>query len=134
VPQPFVWQSRVAFVDTDASQRIHYTAMLKHFEAAESEFLRSLGFSYRDMKKLGLDWPRVHVDCDYFSPPFYDDLMDIAVSVERVGRTSFTLAFDVTIAGVQVSKGRITVVCVRDGKAHPLPEVFAATLSSTQKG
>ena len=41
----FIHRVRVAFVDTDASGRIHFTAMLRYFEAAEQEFLRSLGCS-----------------------------------------------------------------------------------------
>lgn len=125
---PFVYPSRVRFVDTDASQRIHYTAMLKHFEYAEIEFLRSLGMPYKDMKKHGLDWPRVHVECDYVSPPYYDDLMDIAVTVERVGNTSFTLAFHAAIAGQPAARGKIVIVCVHEGRPHPLPAEVADTL------
>jgi YbgC/YbaW family acyl-CoA thioester hydrolase len=124
----FVYPSRVRFVDTDASQRIHYTAMLKHFEYAEIEFLRSLGMPYKEMKKHGLDWPRVHVECDYLSPPFYDDVLDIAVTVERVGNTSFTLAFDALLGERPAARGRIVIVCVKEGRPHPLPDEVAGTL------
>ena len=30
----FTWDVRIRFVDTDASGRIHYTAMFKYFEQA----------------------------------------------------------------------------------------------------
>ena len=43
---PFSWRTRIRFIDTDASQRIHYTALFRHFEAAEEEFLRSFGQSF----------------------------------------------------------------------------------------
>lgn len=128
VNSPFVFPSRVRFVDTDASQRIHYTAMLKHFEYAEIEFLRSLGMPYKEMKRHGVDWPRVHVECDYIAPPYYDDLLEIAVTVERVGTTSFTLAFEASIAGQPAAKGKIVIVCVRQGRPEPLPAEVAATL------
>ena len=39
----FTHRVRVAFPDTDASGRIHFTAMLRYFESAEIEFLRSFG-------------------------------------------------------------------------------------------
>src|SRR5579884_160790 len=91
---PFCFESRVRFVDTDASGRIHYTAMLRHFEAAEIEFMRSLGlgplYTEADMRRL--QFPRVRVDCTYTAPVRFDDLLRIRVSVDRVGESSYTLA------------------------------------------
>ncbi len=126
----FVWQSRVRFVDTDASQRIHYTAMLRHFEAAEFEFLRAMGIAYGEVGRDELAYPRVRVECDYLGPVRFDDLLDIAVTVERVGDTSFTLAFEAAIAGRPAAKGRIVVVCMSRAtqKSHPLLADFAAKL------
>ena len=124
---PFVWPVRVRFVDTDASGRIHFTAMLRHFEAAEIEFLRSLGLLSRE---AAVGFPRVHVECDYTSPLVFDDLMDIAVTVERVGRTSFTLAFDVSIDGRNAARGKLVIVTIDRAtqRAIPLPEKLRAAL------
>jgi len=127
----FVWSSRVRFVDTDASGRIHYTAMLKHFEYAEQEFFRSLGFRYTEPHALGYGFPRVHVECDFTSFVAYDDLMAIRVIVERVGRTSFTLAFDVTVEGRHVARGKIVIVCVDTAtrQSRPFPAEFLTLLT-----
>ena len=127
---PFVFPSRVRFVDTDASGRIHYTAMLRHFEAAEAEFLRAHGLHYSDERLGGIGWPRVRVECDYTSPVGYDDLLDIAVSVERVGNSSFTLAFAATVAERPVAHGTITIVCLdlMERRARALPDEFASGL------
>ena len=107
--QPFVWESRIRFVDTDASGRIHYTALFRHFEAAEFEFLRSLGCSYVSLEG---GYPRVHVECDYLAALRCDDLISTAVTVDRVGGTSFTLAFSVSLEARPAAKCRITVVCI----------------------
>src|ERR1051326_3302382 len=103
----FVWPSRVRFVDTDASGRIHYTAMLKHFEYAEQEFFRSLGFTYTNPHALGYGFPRVHVECDFAAIVSYDDLLAIEVIVERIGSTSFTLAFDVDRKSTRLNSSHI---------------------------
>src|SRR5215475_579831 len=111
--QPFRWQTRIRFSDTDLSQRIHYTAMFRHFEAAEQEFLRAIGFSFigsPELKDIGL--PRVHVECDFSSDLRFDDAVDIDVTVERVGTSSFTLAFAASVAGRAAAKGKITAVCL----------------------
>ena len=130
--KPFIYRSRVSFADTDASQRIHYIALLYHFDHAEAEFLRSRGVGYRVIQDDSVGFPRVHVECDYTGALVYDDLMDIAVRVDRVGGSSFTLAFEVTVDGRGAARGKVTVVCVdrKTQKSCPLPGRLRAALSS----
>ena len=119
------------FGDTDASKRVFYISLLRHFEAAEFEFLRGLGVGYRELQAEETDFPRVHVECDYMSPIGFDDLMDIAVTVERIGRTSFTLGFAVSVEGRSVARAKLVVVAMdrETHKATPLPEKLRAALS-----
>lgn len=124
----FTHRVRVAFPDTDASGRIHFTAMLRYFEAAEIEFLRSLGYCYRDAPDVG--FPRVRVECEYRSAVGFDDELDIAVSVKRVGTSSYTLEFAAMKEGAVAANGSIVVVCVgRPGRAQPLPEALRKALT-----
>src|SRR5690349_15255578 len=131
---PFIYQSRVRFGDTDASTRVFYISLLRHFEAAEFEFLRSIGSGYRELHASGMDFPRVHVECDYISPLGFDDLMDIAVTVERIGRTSFTLGIAGTVEGSAASRGEITIVAMGTQRhsSQPLPDLLRAPLESAQ--
>ena len=127
---PFIWKSRIRFGDTDASGRVFYISLLRHFESAEFEFLRSLGVGYREMHAAGTDFPRVHVECDYSSPIGFDDLMDIAVTVEGVGRSSFTLGFAVTVEGREAARAKLVVVAMdpKTHKAVPLPDKMRTVL------
>ena len=122
--RPYQWQNRIRFVDTDASQRIHYTAMFRHFEAAEQEFLREMGCPYSDPVFRDVSFPRVHVECDFTSEIRYDDVITIELTVERVGTSSFTLFFHVTVDARPVAKGKITVVSIdrKTQKACRLPD------------
>jgi len=128
--QRFVWTGRIRFVDTDASGRIHYSSIFRHVEAAESEFLRALGHSYSVRERVDLDYPRVHVECDYLVPLRYDDAYAIEVTVARVGTTSYTLAFTVTAAERTAAQAKIAVVCIdrATGRPHPLPDSLADAL------
>ena len=125
--QPFVWESRIRFVDTDASGSIHYTALLRHFEAAEFEFLRHLGLKYLELEG---GYPRAHVECDYLSALRCDDVISTAVTVDRIGTTSFTLAYSVSSEGRPAAKGKITVVCIDPAteRPRPMPERLAESL------
>ena len=123
----FTYRVRVAFPDTDASGRIHFTAMLRYFESAEIEFLRSLGYRYRDAPDIA--FPRVRVECEYRSAVGFDDELDIAVSVTRVGTSSYTLEFAAMKDGAVTANGSIVVVCVgRPGRAQALPEELKEAL------
>jgi acyl-CoA thioester hydrolase len=125
---PFIHRLRVAFVDTDASGRIHFTAMLRYFETAELEFLRSLGFSYRDAPHTG--YPRVRVECEYRSAIVFDDELDIAVTVKHIGSSSYTLEFAALKNGAMAANGSIVAVCVSREKqrAQAMPEPLREAL------
>ena len=127
---PFIHRVRVAFVDTDASGRIHFTAMLRFFETAEQEFLRSLGFNYHDAPK-DMGFPRVRVECEYRSAVTFDDALDIAVTVKRVGTSSYTLDFVATKGDTIAANGSIVVVCVdrREGRSRAIPEELRRALA-----
>src|SRR5262245_15374604 len=126
----FAWSGRIRFVDTDASGRIHYSSVFRHLEAAEHEFLRSIGHPYAGLEASGLAYPRVRVECDYLAPLRYDDEVAVTVAVARVGRASFTLAFDMTSASRTAARARITVACMHRAsqKSYPLPEALAESL------
>src|ERR1700733_12022585 len=109
---PFVFESRVRFGDTDASGRIFYISLLHHIDAAEAEFMRARGIPYSRIQDWKTSFPRVHVECDYTSALVYDDLMRIAVTVERLGRASFTLAFEASVEGRKAAQGKVTIACI----------------------
>lgn len=129
----FTHRVRVAFPDTDASGRIHFTAMLRYFESAEIEFLRSLGYQYRDEPDVG--FPRVRVECEYRSAVGFDDELDVAVSVKRVGTSSYTLGFAARKDRAVAAQGSIVVVCVgRPGRAQALPAALKEALQGAASG
>lgn len=127
---PYRWQSRIRFVDTDASQRIHYTAIFRHFEAAEHDFLHSLGLPYTHAEFADVSFPRVHVECDFSAGIRYDDVLDVELTVERVGTSSFGLVFAASVSGKAAAKGRITVVCIDRHTQRPaaIPATLAGAL------
>lgn len=118
------------FADTDASQRIHYTAMFRYFEAAEQEFLRELGLAYSTEPFRNYGFPRVHVECDFLSAIHYDDVLDVEVTVDRVGASSYTLAFGAFQGSRLAAKGKITVVCLDKltQRSIAIPETLAIAL------
>lgn len=107
---------RVDFCDTDMAGIIHFSNFFRYMEFAEVAFLRSRGLSVAmTWGQEHLGFPRVSATCDFLSPVRFEDVVDIAVRVERVGRKSVTYSFDFTHEGRPVAKGRISAVCCRVG-------------------
>jgi YbgC/YbaW family acyl-CoA thioester hydrolase len=126
---PFRYQTRVRFIDTDASTRIHYTAMFRYFEAAEIEFLRSLGITYE--VSAGLTFPRVHVECDYYLALRHDDLLDIEVRIGAIGRSSVRFEYTAFRERERVARGAIVIACVDTsrGRSIPIPDELRVKLA-----
>ena len=130
----FHHKERVRWVDTDASQRIHFTAMFRYFETAEQEFFRSLGLNYTSLQDLGVDIPRVSAECNYTAPITYNEMLDIEVRIERVGNSSVTLDYAARREdGVVGANGRVTFCSVdrTTGRTIPLPQELRKALVVT---
>ncbi len=127
----FVYQCRLRFADTDTSGRIHNAAIFRYFEAAESEFLRAAGIPYSYLETLGVKYPRVRVEADFLGPLVDDDLMDIAVHVERLGSRAFTLGFLVEVSGTPRARGKIVICCMdpHTERSCAIPTPFVQVLN-----
>jgi len=142
MPQTSV-KIRVPFHDVDSTGRIHFTAMFRYMEIAEHELRRSIGFpeatSFKDMA-----FPRVHVECDFRGAIRYDDELTVEARVDRVGHSSWTVAFIARIArqagkreqqevSPPVAEGQMTMVAIDQTteQAIPLPEALRSALASS---
>jgi acyl-CoA thioesterase FadM len=115
-----VHRTRVAWIDTDAGGRIHFTAVFRWAEAAEAGLGRSLG--------LLADWPdfpRRAVEAEFLDVLRFEDEIEVELHPERVGTTSVTYAWEIRRDGEVCVRGRHTVVHVdADGRPAPLPEAM----------
>jgi YbgC/YbaW family acyl-CoA thioester hydrolase len=120
-----VERTRVAWVDTDAGGRIHFTAVFRWVEAAETALMRRL----ISLEGWG-NFPRRHVEADYLKVLVFEDEIEIRLRVERVGSTSITYAWEIVKDGEAYVRGRHTVVHVDDeGSPAELPKPVRATLA-----
>lgn len=126
----FRFRTRVRFVDTDASGRIHFTAMFRYFEAAEVEFLRKLGITYGAGNSY--NFPRVHVECDFLKMISNDDLIDIEVFLTSLGRSSVHFEFRAFKGTDVAARGIVIAACVDRStlQSVPIPDSLRARLST----
>jgi 4-hydroxybenzoyl-CoA thioesterase/acyl-CoA thioester hydrolase len=104
----------VEFADTDMAGIMHFSSFFRYMEAAEHELLRSLGFSvYSEIDGDAVSFPRVAASCEFHSPARCEDVLEIDVTVRRVGTKSVTYGFTFSQQGRKVAGGEMTSVCCR---------------------
>jgi len=121
VKQTFRTRRRVEFGDTDMAGIMHFANFFRYMESAETEFLNSLGLTVawkEEGRRFGL--PRVSASCDYCSPARFQDVLDIAVVVEHVGKKSVRYRFEFKRGDVEIATGRITAVFCQGTPDEPL--------------
>jgi 4-hydroxybenzoyl-CoA thioesterase/acyl-CoA thioester hydrolase len=127
-------QRRVEFCETDAAGIAHFSAFFQYMEQAEHALLRHLGLSVLQRDEQGaISWPRVSAHCDFEAAVRFEQLVDIEVSVERIGERSVTYGFGMRHDARQIARGRMTSVCCRIADDHlpqpiPIPSWIAERL------
>jgi acyl-CoA thioester hydrolase len=120
-----VERRRVAWVDTDAGGRIHFTAAFRYAEAAETGLMREAGL----LEDWG-DYPRRHVEAEFRKVLRFEDDLEVRLRVDRLGTTSITYAWEIAKDGDVYVQGMHTVVHVDGaGRPEPLPDKVRAALS-----
>jgi len=127
-------QRRVEFSDTDMAGIVHFAQFFLWMEHVEQEFLRSLGLSVSmtwEGERIG--FPRVSAGCDFLSPVTFEDVMDIDLSIVKIGTKSISYQFAFKKEERPVASASLVTCCVgktaeRKMAGIPIPASFKARL------
>ncbi|GAB1401199.1 thioesterase family protein [Elusimicrobiota bacterium] len=96
---------RVSYRDTDQMGTVYYANYLVFFERGRSEFMREVGFTYRQMEELGLFFPVMHAECNYHSPAKYDDLLTIETTISELKNASVIFSYKIKCEDKLIATG-----------------------------
>lgn len=93
---PFRYSMPVRFADVDHAGIVYYPVFFHYFHIAFEEFFRARmgGRAYvelLDQDRIG--FPAVKVECEYKAPLRFGDLIEVEMSLARLGTRSMTLQF-----------------------------------------
>jgi len=121
----FTHQTTIRIHNVDAAQRLFFADQFVLAHDAWEACLESLGLSLGSvLGERDYVFPIVHAEADYAAPLSVGDRIDITVTCERVGRTSFAVGFALS-KGEGAPVGRVTHVHVSvdkgTGRSMPIP-------------
>ena len=95
--EPFRHTVRIRFHQADPAGVLFYGRVFELVNEAYEELVRAAGFVYDDhFGMLDYATPVVHIETDYRRPMPAGELETVLLTVPRIGRSSFTLAFSIT--------------------------------------
>ena len=125
-PASIVVQRRIEWPDTDASGRWHNTAGFRFIEVAETALLERLGILDDVYGRL----PRARIEADFKKLLMFRDVLDCALGVARVGRTSINYFFELRKKGEVCMAAEVTAVLLDDdGSPAEWPQEYRDLLT-----
>jgi acyl-CoA thioester hydrolase len=118
----FEHRLRTRFAETDAMGIVHHAAYLPYLEEARVAYLRHLGHPYDEVRASGHNFAVLEAAVQYRRPLEFDELVDVHLRPGALSRTTFQLAYLLTVDD-DVRATAVTVHgCVDgSGKAIRLP-------------
>lgn len=116
---------RVRYAETDQMGIAHHANYLAWFEVGRTEWLRDLGWTYREMEAHGSRLPVIEAHCEYRQPVLYDDELEIRTRGEILSLVRIRFTYDVVrrADGAAVAGGNTThAVTDTNGRPKKLPE------------
>lgn len=115
---------RVSYGDTDRMDRVYYANYLEICERARTEFLRDVGFPYKEFEARGWMFPVRRCEVRYLDYAVYDDMLVLRSRIVRLSHATLTFKTDIFRQGgdkVLVS-ALVELACVgTNGKPCVIP-------------
>ncbi len=113
---------RVRYQETDAQARVHHANYITYFEQGRVELLRAAGYSYKRLEEEGILLVVAEVDCKYYLPAEYDDLLRLVTTTVKAKGARIEHHYQLYRGDDLIVEGRSIVACIdRSGRVRRLP-------------
>ncbi len=89
---------RVLYAHTDKMGVVSNTRYLEYFESGRGEFLRQLGYTYKEMEEDKIALPVIEAYCKYISPAYYDDLITLKAYLKQIPTVRIRIDYELFVA------------------------------------
>jgi acyl-CoA thioester hydrolase len=123
MPAPFVHRLRVRYGECDPQGWVFNAHYLSFFDVAITELWREAIGPYAGMAEQGVDMVVAEATLRFRSPARFDELIDVALEIARLGTTAMTTRFRITNAGGTVVEGEVrhVFIAIDGGGKVPIP-------------
>ena len=133
--ETFSHKLEVRFRDCDAMGHVNNAVYLTYLEQARLAYWRSVWGSNYELMPDGMPGTILaRAEIDYRKPAKYDDVLEIRMALEKIGRSSIASTYEVVDqTGAVVATARTVLVMFdyKSNKPVPVPDDLRSLLSRT---
>jgi acyl-CoA thioester hydrolase len=117
----FFHRMRVRWGETDPQAIVFNANYFLYFDVAATEYWRAAGIDLAsDMARHGVETFAVSAHADFLAPARFDDLIEVGVRLDRIGRSSMDFALGIFRGDQPLTAGKLVYVWTTAG-ADPEP-------------
>ena len=121
------WSAPVRYSECDQQGIAFNSHYLAWADETMTAWCAATGHPYRQLLERGLDTRVVASSLEWSSSARWGDVVEVDAAAERIGRTSFVVAFDVHVGDRACCTVRTTYVMTdHDGRPVPVPDDLRA--------
>ena len=130
-PHAHETQVRVRYGEVDRMAVVYHANYLVYFEQGRTEYLRSLGGTYRRLEEEGTLLVVVETGVKHHRPARYDDLLTVRTRLSDLRAVRMRFDYEVLLDGERLASG-FTVLASTDSAGRPrrLPAAFRERITS----
>jgi acyl-CoA thioester hydrolase len=122
---------RVRFQECDPQGVVYFARYPEYYDLTITELWREAFGSYQAMVDEGTDLVVAEQSIRYRSPALFDDLIDVDVSVDKLGTTSMLSSYRISREGELLAEGdfRHVFIEVATKAKKPIPDALRSVLA-----
>jgi len=120
-----VHRLRVRWAEVDRQDVVFNGNYFLYFDVVIAEYWRAIGFNYpADLVPLGMDIFAIKAGAEFHGSATYEDELDVACRVSRIGRSSMTFRLGIWRGAEHLTTGELVYVNAdpKTRKSVPWPE------------
>lgn len=129
---------RVRYAEIDGQGIVFNAHYLTYMDVAITEYMRNLGFDFKALAAAGtMDMALVKTTLEFKASAFFDDLLAIGVRISALGRTSYTVDFEIfredSDDPILVAQTVYVNYNAKTRSAEPIPDFFRRAVERFEK-
>lgn len=93
---------KINYYETDKMGVTHHSNYVRIMEEARVDFFEQLGWNYEKFEEMGIVSPVLSIECNFIQTTTYPDVVEVAVSVQKISMFKLVLSYEFTLNGKEV--------------------------------
>lgn len=112
---------RIRYAETDQMGVVYHGNYAQFFELGRTEWLRSLGITYKGMEEIGIILPVISLNCKFLRSAYYDEKLTVTTILKK--QPSVKIEFDYEITNQQnevLTTGNTVLAFINSNTMKPM--------------